>query len=307
MNKVIVQNPNLENSEDSEDSEERIKEQMGGFDSIQNIIKEMCQDMQKDNPNIHNQLGGLIKKLEEQADITKKIIGGRIKGTRLSSFTDEEKEENPSIQNKFTKKEIAERLENYSRISIDDIFDMPKGIWLRYFNKNPNGSPLYRTGGFVIHKDPERRYITLISRPSNITWNMQIETVYSVYAQAKHVKSFQMKKMDTKYKLLSGTANMLDKWFKTDVGMLSKMQSDDKDVIYIVYNKAHNKLYVPVRKQTNQKMIESLDIKEEIFKKQLLNGIKNQLENPISDIYIVGLLNKSDLPKLKKMKSRIKN
>jgi hypothetical protein len=334
MDKVIVKAKKemWEDSEDSEDykhqlekeikagEDEVIKEQeeeekqLAGFDDINNFIKSMCVDMQDKNPNIHNQLGGLIKKLEEQSNIVQKGIKGKGKkekiiGKRLSSLTEEEIKKYPTKQGKYTKKDIAERLKNFSKISNEEIFDIAKkGIWIRYFKIDEDGSKLFRTGGFITNIDSEKRYITLISHHSNqsFTWNMQLETTHSIYMHTKNVKTYRLKQMDKKYNMLTGTSCMLNKWFVFDISMVTKMQIDNRGVIYVIYDKKENKLYSPIRKQTNVKLLESLNIKEEDFKQQLLLGLKKQLENPLHDSYIVAILNKIDLPKVKKMKSRIK-
>lgn len=326
MNKVIV-NTGKEMWEDSdedefkeglkkeiEENEQMEEEQLEGLENIQDIIKGMCLDMQKENPNIHNQLGGLIKKLEEQSNIVNQGIKGgkerkKIIGQRLSSLTDEEIKKNPSKQEKFSKKEIAERLENFTKITKKEIFEIAKkGIWIRYFT-NKDGVKLFRTGGFITNIDEEHRYITLISHHSNnsFTWNMQLDTTHSIYVHTKNVKTFRLKQMDKKYNIFEGASSLLNKWFVFDYRLLTKMEIDNKNLIYIIYDKDNNKLYAPVRNQTNKKLLETLEIDESKFKIQLMNGLKKQLENPIDGIYIINVIEKSDLPKVKKMKSRIKN
>lgn len=328
MNNVVVQELWENSSEDDfkEELEREIKEskdreqqeieeeeqQLAGFESIQDIIKGMCADMQKENPNIHNQLGGLIKKLEEQSNIINNGIkgGGRKKliGKRLSELTDEEIKQFPTKQGKFTKKEIAEKLKDFTKISKKEFFELgKKGIWIRYFTIK-DGEKLFRTGGFIINIDEDKRYVTLVAHHANNspTWNMQLETTHSIYVHTKNIKTFRLKQMDKKYNMFEGTSSLLNRWFVFDTKLLTKMQIDNKNLIYIIYDKANNKLYAPVRKQTNKKLLEALDIEEKSFQVQLMKGLKKQLENPIDGIYIVNIIEKSELPKVKKMKSRIK-
>jgi len=303
----------IKESKEREQQEiEEEQQQLEGFDSIQDIIKGMCEDMQKENPNIHNQLGGLIKKLEEQSNIVTKGIkgGGRKKlvGKRLSSLTDEEVKQYPSKQGKYTKNEIAEKLKNFTKISKKEFFEFSKkGIWIRYFTLK-DGLRLFRTGGFIINIDEDKRYVTLVAHHANNspTWNMQLETTHSIYVHTKNIKTFRLKQMDKKYNMSEGTANLLNKWFVLDFNLLTKMQIDNKNFIYVIYDKANHKLYAPVRRQTNKKLLEALGIEEKTFQRQLIKGLKKQLENPIDGIYIVNVIEKADLPKVKKMKSRIK-
>lgn len=299
--------------QEAEAEEEKEKEiHIQNYQNIQDIIKSMCADMQNKNPNIHNQLGNLIHKLEEQSNIVKKGIkgGGKKIGVRLSALSDSDKLKFPSNQAKFTKKDIEERLAKFSRVSLDDLYDMPKGIWLRYFIHDPDkkGAIKYRTGGFIIHKDPERRYITMISHhgSGSSTWSVQTQTAHSYYVHTKNYETFKRKQQDNKYKLFEGTSTMLDKWFTIKTNMLTKMQIDNKNVVYIVYDKSNNKLYAPTKRQTNKKLLELLDIEDKDFKTQLLKGIVKQLQNPIHGVYIIGIIDREDLPKVKKMRSRIK-
>lgn len=311
-----VKNYEAQKRREIEEIEREEEEKITKFEEIQAIIGGMCEDMKNEHPNIENKLAGLIKKLEEQSNMVKEEIKGggkkkkdKIIGKRLSELTEEERNLNPSKQSKFTKQQIAERLKNFSKVSKDELFDIiKKGMWIRYF-KEENGVKLFRTGGFITHIDEEEhKYVTLISHHANnsFTWNMQIETMHSVYIPTRYVKAYRLKTMDKKYGLREGTTNFLNTWFVFDSKLMMKMETDNQNLIYIFYDKANHKLYAPTKKQTNKHVLEYLGIEAKVARLSLLKGLKQQLESPIQGIYIVNVVEKKDLQKIKKMKSRIK-
>jgi hypothetical protein len=291
--------------------DEENKEQIKEYDDSKNLLMAICKDMKNQNPEIGNELNKLINELHVNSDIVDKIQkGGKRDGIRLS----EVEHNHVSIQGRFTKEQIKQRLEKFIKVSIDELFELPKGMWVRYFIKAEDGSRgLYRTGGFVIHHDPEKRYVTLIAHHNDhtpqrksFTWNIQIDTVHSVYAMKNNVRKYRLEKLDKKYHLLKGSTNMFNKFMELDPAKLTLFNAKDKNMVYVIYDRVEHALHTPVRKLTNSTLLKSLGItKKEIMAKIKL-GIIGQLETPIKGMYIGSIMDKRDIPKLKKLKSRIK-
>jgi hypothetical protein len=303
--------------EEVENLKQEIEEDREKFKGIGKIIRSICKDMSSEYPDEQNRLNKLLKKLDERAGLADKIannglqLGGKDKGVRLSSLENRVK----SLQDTFTTTQINEKLKKFKKVSMEELFDMPKGVWCRYFLKNEQDKKKrgkYRTGGFIIHKDPEKRYVTLMAHhndntphKNSFTWNMQVKDCYSVYVTTKNVRAYRLKKVDKKYKLREGTATFLNKWFRLDPGVLVKFQSG-KGIKYVIYDKVEHTLYAPRGRQSNKNFLNVMDINQNDFKKQLTMGLKKQLEKPFDDLYIVTIVDKDDLAKVRKMKSRIK-
>ena len=321
MNDDLWQNEiESESSDDSDYHEEpdlndkKITQYNVLHEHVTNMMHDIYKDMNK-NDHDNDNFNILMNNLQKSCDIVNDInIGGNSKkGTRLSSLTDDEKKKYKSVQNKFSKQEIKQKLSKFTKISLDELFQIPNGIWVRYFNKDEDGHKgLYRTGGFIIHKDPEQKYITLVAhhytspKKKSFTWNIQIDNCYSVYATTKNIRKFRLHKMDKKYNLYLGVSNMLNKWFIINNDLLNTMKINNNSVVYILYDIDEHILHYSSKKINNNKLLSNLDINLDDFNKQLLIGIKNQLNNPIKSKYIVGIIIKNDLVKLKKMKSKIK-
>lgn len=281
------------------------------YNEQQDLIFAICKDMKKKDPKMNDELNKLMEKLKVSAGIVDKIQKGGLDSTRLSQL--EKRVE--TKQGNFNMKQIRERLKNFTKVKVDELFEIPNGVWVRYFLKDDEGKRgLYRTGGIMIHKDPEKRYVTLksIHNPNSrnsetFTWNLQIDAHYSVYVTTKNVKTFRLSKMDKKHGFMKGTTNMLSKWFDLNEMYVELMKNNNRSIHYVLYDTMYNKLYVPNRNEkTNKKLLAVLGISQEEFVKQLMMGLKKQITNPLKKLYIVGLIKKDDVPKLKKMKSRLK-
>lgn len=252
------------------------------------------------------------EELQKKINLFKqRVIGGAKEkklGTRLSSLSDEDRKKYPTKQGLYTDEEIALKLKNFTKISIDELFEIPKGIYVRYFIDD-NDEIKYRSGGFIIYKDEDQKYVTLISRHGTgnaYTWNMQIDTLHSVYAMTANLNAYKYKKIDNKFNLIPGTFSMLKKWFSIDSDMINGMKFN-KNIIVIIYDKNDNTFYYPIRKETTTSKLNSLNISNSQFKNALNVGIINQLKEPINDKYIIGLIDKENIKAINKMKTRIKS
>lgn len=259
------------------------------YDNILKLINGICKDMKKENPNLNNNLKGLMNKLDKEMDFIQ------------VDYKKEEKEE------KEEKQDEEDNLKNFTKINTEDLFKLPKGVFIRYYTKE-NDIVKYNSGGFIIFKDPEQKYISFVSNHKKgkpITFNVQINTIHSIYALTENVKAYYLKKTDVDYNLVHGTTKILQKWFSIDNSLMIKMQSGDPNILYMLYDKIDNKLYIPSETQSNTDLLNYLDIKEILFKKTLMEGLTYQLKNPIHNIYIVGLIEKKDVSTLTKMISMI--
>jgi hypothetical protein len=292
-----------------QEDEKIIKE----YNQSQNLILAIVKDMQNKNPDINDDLNKLIAELEENSNIVSKIQKGGVVGTRLSEIEPVHRVD--TIQGNFTHNEIQLRLRNFTRISIDELFALPKGVWIRYFlNNDMNGRGLYRTGGFVIHHDPDERYVTLIAHHNDntpnkqsFTWNMQINTVHSVYALTKNVRKYRLDKIDELYHIPKGTSTMMTKWMEFDKLLLTRYIAKDKNIVVVLYDKMDYKLYsINANDKTNIAVLKKHNMTNEQFIHQYKKKLKKQLKEPLNGLYIVSLISKTDLNALKKMKSRIK-
>jgi len=286
-------------------------QQINDYNESKHLIMAICKDMKDKNPDIGNELNKLIGELQTNSDIVDKIQkGGARDGVRLAQL-----EHNvASIQSTYTRAEIRERLEKFTRVTVEELFQLPKGMWVRYFIKSDTGGRgLYRTGGFVIHHDPEKRYVTLIAhhndktpQKQSYTWNIQIETVHSIYAMTKNVRKYRLTQNDLKYHLPKGVSNMLHKYMEYDSENYERLKENDQNMVIVVYDMADHAILTPIRKQTNTTLLKSIGVTKKDVMYQIKQGIPAQLENPLQGIYLVATINKHMIPKLKKLKSRIK-
>jgi hypothetical protein len=64
-----------------------------------------------------------------------------------------------TYQEKLSADEIAQKLQGYEKV--DDIVDVPLDTHIRYFINQPDGSQLFRTGGFLRNKQNADEWIYL--------------------------------------------------------------------------------------------------------------------------------------------------
>ena len=77
-----------------------------------------------------------------------------------------------SYQDKLTKKEIKEKLEEYKRV--EDMSKVALDAHLRYFTiDTKTGDQKFRLGGFLKKIDSEKGYVVLSS--GQITWSVQLK------------------------------------------------------------------------------------------------------------------------------------
>jgi len=298
------------------DIEEDNMKQIDEYKECQDLIYAICNDMKAKDPKLNDDLNKLMGRLDVSSQLVDKLQkGGNNKNypNRLSAVALEDRV--PSKQDRFTKEEIAKRLENYTRVKVKELFQLPNGSFVRYFKKNENGRKgKYVTGGIMFYKDPEERFVTVKAfhnarngGGSAISWNIQMSTLHSVYVTTKNVKTFRLQKIDKKYNMRKGTANMLNKWMIYDPILVELAQTRDKSVSYVIYDITRNRLITPSKLlRTNMSVLDSIGMDENTFKHLVLGGLKEQIINPHDGTYLVGMILKKDIPKLKKMKSRLK-
>ena len=80
-----------------------------------------------------------------------------------------------TFQEQLSADEIAKKLQGYEKV--DDIAEVPLNTHIRYFKTNPDGTQVFRTGGFLHNKqDPEK--FVMLSNGKNI-WSVQVkDTVF---------------------------------------------------------------------------------------------------------------------------------
>jgi hypothetical protein len=74
-------------------------------------------------------------------------------------------------QEKLSAEEIANKLEGYEKV--DDIAEVPLNTHIRYFTINPDGTQIFRTGGFLHNKQNADTYV-MLSNGKNI-WSVQVK------------------------------------------------------------------------------------------------------------------------------------
>ena len=85
---------------------------------------------------------------------------------------------NKTFQETLSHQDIKEQLKNYKKI--EDIFHVPIGTHIKYFNIEPNTKKsLFRMGGSLHKIDPQGRFITL----SNGTLNWSVQLTSSILYQ----------------------------------------------------------------------------------------------------------------------------
>lgn len=85
--------------------------------------------------------------------------------------TDDYERPKQTIQDKMTDIEIKEKLKNYTKV--ESIMNLDIGTHVRYF-ANINGDMKYRSGGNIIKKDSEGRYVVLSN--GKVSWSASTAT-----------------------------------------------------------------------------------------------------------------------------------
>lgn len=297
-----------------DDHLEQNTDSMEEYRSSKNMILSICNDMQTHNPDLQDDLTKIINELRENTKIVEKIhTGGGLTDsvTRLSSISGVERI--PTTQGRFTESEIQERLERFTIVTTDEIFQLPKGIWIRYFLKsenNPSARGLYRTGGFVIHKDPDRRYITLVSGhnqgKNSYTWNMQMTNVHSIYAMKKNVKKFRYDRIDRKHRFRPGVTGMLSTYLPYNQMLLKQWVQKDPDIRLVLYDVVEHVLYTPRPNQKRTSFLKKHKLNVEYVKQMITSGLEYQFENLTNGALVVGVIHANDLPSIRKRKSKLR-
>jgi hypothetical protein len=290
------------------------KDSIDDYHNSRNMILSICKDMQTQNPSIKNDLLRIIDELKANTKIVEQIHrGGGLTdtGTRLSTIPVQERV--VSTQSTFTEEQIQERLERFTLVTVEECFQLPKGIWIRYFLKsprNPQRRGLYRTGGFIIYKDEDRRYITLVSghnQGSNpYTWSMQLENVHSIYAMKKNVRKFRSNQIDIRFGLRKGISGMLHQYVSYNQDLMKSWINNDTDILLVLYDVLDHNLHVRRPNQKKKSFMDTRDVEEDLIKQTILSGLQYQFEYPIQGNLIAGLIHIDDLPSLRKRKSKIK-
>jgi hypothetical protein len=290
------------------------KESITDYHTSRDTILAICNDMQNQNPHMKNDLTRIINELQENTKIVEQIHRGgglTTDSTRLSSISSGERI--PTTQGGFTEQDIQQRLERFTLVSADECFQLPTGIWIRYFLKaenTPRLRGLYRTGGFVIYKDPEKRYITLVSghnQGSNpYTWSMQLANVHSIYAMKKNVRKFRYDRMDHMYGFRKGASGMLYQYIPYRVDYMELWGGGDTDIRLVLYDVVEHHLHTPRPNQKKKSFLHIHELNEGYVKQVLMSGLEYQFNNLTHGTTIVGLVHANDLPALRKRKSKLK-
>jgi hypothetical protein len=107
--------------------------------------------------------------------------------TRLAN--DEYKRPKQTLQEKYTKEEIDEKLIGYTLIGdIDELKALPLGTEIRYFSFVKEGKKVikkFRLGGRLLNKDNADKYIVCAVGlpPNQKTWSIQIKDAEIYYKQ----------------------------------------------------------------------------------------------------------------------------
>ena len=102
---------------------------------------------------------------------------------------DDYKRPNKTKQDKLTKEEIKEMLEDY--IEVDDISKVPLNTHIRYFSEKKNEKSkkiekVFRMGGFLVNKNNYDKYVILATAPNTGVINSaakswSVNTVSSIF------------------------------------------------------------------------------------------------------------------------------
>jgi hypothetical protein len=82
------------------------------------------------------------------------------------------KKPDQTYQSTLNKEDITKKLEDYSRVELKNINQVPLNTHIRYFVINPKtGEKQFRLGGYVTKIDIQNKYIVLSN--GNFTWSVQ--------------------------------------------------------------------------------------------------------------------------------------
>jgi hypothetical protein len=80
-----------------------------------------------------------------------------------------------TFQEQLSGEDIMKKLQGYERV--DNISEIPLNTHMRYFKTNPDGTQIFRTGGFLYNKQDSEKFIILTNWKN--TWSVQIkDTVF---------------------------------------------------------------------------------------------------------------------------------
>lgn len=120
-----------------------------------------------------------------------------------------------TYQEKLSGDEIAEKLQGYEKV--DNIADVPLNTHIRYFKKQPDGTQVFRTGGFLHNKQNADVYVMLSNGKS--IWSVQVkDTIF--FKKLSHndeiaaLHTLYKKKLDAKDKKIA----LLTKYIKSKIG-----------------------------------------------------------------------------------------
>ena len=83
--------------------------------------------------------------------------------------------QNKSYQSTLSDDQIAKKLSDYSRVKTNDVFKIPLGTHIRYFNINPKtGEKQFRLGGTLSKVGDNNEYV--ICSNGTFSWSVQLAT-----------------------------------------------------------------------------------------------------------------------------------
>jgi hypothetical protein len=146
-----------------------------------------------------------------------------------------------TFQEKLSADDIAEKLQGYEKV--DDIADIPLNTHIRYFLTNPDGSQIFRLGGFLYNKQNPDKFV-MLTNGKNV-WSVQVNgTIFfrklSQKDELEAVHALYKKKLAEKDEIIE----KLKKYIKSKINNFD-MNMINKNIITNVSNIKNNKKYLP--------------------------------------------------------------
>lgn len=152
-----------------------------------------------------------------------------------------------TFQEQLSNTKIAEMLQGYERV--ENIADVPINTHLRYFSTLPNGTQLFRTGGFLHNKSNPDKYVIL--RNATSSWSVQIKgTVF--FRKLSHKEELEVIHDLYKKKLASKNKEII----KLQTDMVEKMdQINHLRKLLSRYSQSSNRSHQSQHLPTDQEQV----------------------------------------------------
>ena len=133
-----------------------------------------------------------------------------------------------TYQEKLTEDEISDKLQGYAKV--DNIADVPINTHLRYISTQPDGSQVFRTGGFLQNKQNADIYVML--QNGKVSWSVQTaDTVFFRKMSQKEEISAIREQYEKKLLEKDQIIDKLKTYIKAKIGPVEKstISYDDLD------------------------------------------------------------------------------